>query len=105
MNGQGQSGRTPSSSVFPRAKVAVFVDGCFWHGCPDHYRAPGSNREYWSNKVIKNQRRDEAVDIALREAGWTVVRVWEHDNPRVVARRLAQLVRPEGGRQLATSVG
>ena len=80
--------RRTADMVFSRAKVAVFVDGCFWHGWPDHYRAPGSNREYWSNKVSKNQRRDEAVDSALREAGWTVVRVWEHDNPGVVARRL-----------------
>lgn len=80
--------------VFPRAKVAVFVDGCFWHGCPEHYRAPGSNSEYWAEKISKNKHRDETVDAALRHAGWSVVRAWEHDDPNGVALRLQQLMRP-----------
>lgn len=64
--------------VFTRAKVAVFIDGCFWHLCPDHGRAPGSNQAYWSPKLARNVERDRLYDGALRAAGWTVVRVWEH---------------------------
>jgi DNA mismatch endonuclease (patch repair protein) len=79
--------------VFPRAKVAVFVDGCFWHGCPDHYRAPVRNHEYWAAKIEKNQHRDQVVDATLHNAGWAVVRVWEHEDPRCVAERVAQVVR------------
>jgi DNA mismatch endonuclease (patch repair protein) len=90
--------RQSADLVFPRAKVAVFVDGCFWHGCPDHYRAPASNRDYWSAKINKNQRRDAAIDAALRHAGWTAVRVWEHDEATAVALHVAQLVRRRSSR-------
>ncbi len=64
--------------VFTRWKVAVFVDGCFWHGCPDHQHVPKSNREYWVPKLAANVERDRRVDAALADAGWIVVRVWEH---------------------------
>jgi DNA mismatch endonuclease, patch repair protein len=85
--------RHTADMVFSRAKVAVFIDGCFWHGCPHHYRAPASNQGYWSTKVINNQCRDEAVDSALSQVGWIVVRVWEHDDPETVAHQIAQLVK------------
>lgn len=64
--------------AFPGPQVAVFVDGCFWHGCPEHYTAPESNEEFWANKLERNLARDERVDEELAEMGWTVVRVWEH---------------------------
>ncbi|WP_241153785.1 very short patch repair endonuclease [Nocardioides pantholopis] len=64
--------------VFTRAKVAVFVDGCFWHCCPDHGRPPTQNTGYWGPKLARNVERDRLYDSALREAGWSLVRVWEH---------------------------
>ncbi|HQL96452.1 MAG TPA: very short patch repair endonuclease [Candidatus Hydrogenedentes bacterium] len=64
--------------VFRRERVAVFVDGCFWHGCPKCYRRPKSNRKFWDAKAARNRARDAEVTRALRRAGWTVVRIWEH---------------------------
>ncbi|MFE9190596.1 very short patch repair endonuclease [Micromonospora sp. NPDC007208] len=64
--------------VFTRRKVAVFVDGCFWHGCLQHGRMPSDPSGYWHEKLERNKARDTAVNQALRAAGWTVVRVWEH---------------------------
>src|SRR6266567_6808620 len=77
--------------AFPRERLALFVDGCFWHGCPFHCRRPASNRGYWLPKILRNQKRDGAVRKGLREAGWRVLRVWEHELrfPRRVARRIA----------------
>jgi DNA mismatch endonuclease (patch repair protein) len=85
--------------VFDRARLAVFVDGCFWHGCPRCHRAPGSNRDYWTQKVDRNRKRDRKVACALRAAGWTVLRVWEHDLAEAaaaVAKRIAARVEPRG---------
>ncbi len=64
--------------VFTRAKVAVFVDGCYWHSCPLHGTKPSTNADYWGPKLARNVERDRAHDDALRRAGWKVVRVWEH---------------------------
>lgn len=64
--------------VFTRDRVAVFIDGCFWHGCPDHGRLPRANGGYWGPKFERNAARDARVNSALRNHGWTVVRVWEH---------------------------
>ncbi|WP_336921487.1 very short patch repair endonuclease [Aquipuribacter sp. SD81] len=64
--------------VFTRRRVAVFVDGCFWHSCPIHGRAPTTNQSYWGPKLARTAVRDRAADEALGGAGWTVVRVWEH---------------------------
>ncbi len=65
--------------VFTRARVAVFVDGCYWHGCPDHGRRDGGiNETYWGPKIARNVERDRIHDAALAAAGWTVVRIWEH---------------------------
>ncbi|MGW0779806.1 very short patch repair endonuclease [Streptomyces sp. NPDC002913] len=74
--------------VFTRAKIAVFVDGCFWHCCPDHGRQPGVNGSYWGPKLERNVQRDRTTDIALRAAGWTVIRVWEHENPEKATERI-----------------
>lgn len=65
--------------VFGRARVVVFVDGCFWHGCPDHGTQPQTNAAYWRAKIALNQARDARQTRALEDAGWTVVRVWEHE--------------------------
>jgi len=63
--------------VFPAFRIAVFIDGCFWHGCPRCYRAPKSSRKYWSTKVERNKRRDKIVARSLRHSGWTVLRIRE----------------------------
>lgn len=64
--------------VFRAARVAVFIDGCFWHGCPAHYTPPKTNRDFWAGKVAANRERDCETDELLAEAGWTVIRLWEH---------------------------
>ncbi|RKN40372.1 very short patch repair endonuclease [Streptomyces hoynatensis] len=78
--------------LFTRAKVAVFVDGCFWHCCPEHGRQPGVNAGYWGPKLERNVARDRAADEALRAAGWTVVRVWEHEPRDEAAARIIATV-------------
>lgn len=65
--------------VFVRAKVAIFVDGCFWHGCPLHGTRPASNAIFWAEKIKRNQQRDQQVDSKLSAAGWRVLRLWEHE--------------------------
>ena len=65
--------------VFPRNRVAVFVDGCFWHGCQWHCRMPKSRQDFWKRKIARNKVRDREVGRALRKRGWRVVRVWEHE--------------------------
>lgn len=64
--------------VFTRRKVAVFVDGCFWHACPMHFSPPRKNPDYWGPKITRNIERDQRYNEALRSEGWTVVRIWEH---------------------------
>ena len=82
--------------VFPTERVAVFVDGCFWHGCPRHYNAPASHAAFWRRKLVANRTRDRLVTLTLTQAGWTVVRVWEHalkgDGGRVAARVMRVLM-------------
>jgi DNA mismatch endonuclease (patch repair protein) len=78
--------------VFPRRKLALFVDGCFWHGCPQHGELPASNREFWSDKLERNRRRDAAQTRALEAAGWTVLRAWEHEPIEAVVERVVALV-------------
>ena len=65
--------------AFPGRRIAVFIDGCFWHGCPDHYVRPRSRGEFWARKLRENVDRDRCQTLALEEAGWVVVRLWEHD--------------------------
>ena len=84
--------------MFPREKVAVFVDGCFWHGCPEHYRPPGDNAGFWADKVRRNRDRDSRVDVILALRGWRVVHLWEHDlrrDPAGCAGRVSQSLRRE----------
>jgi DNA mismatch endonuclease (patch repair protein) len=65
--------------VFPKLKLAIFTDGCFWHSCPKHATRPKSNREYWDRKLAGNKLRDRLVTRTLRLAGWRVVRIWQHE--------------------------
>jgi DNA mismatch endonuclease (patch repair protein) len=73
--------RTRADLVFPRARVAVFVDGCFWHFCEKHANLPKANAELWREKLLANRQRDARHDEVLRAEGWKVVRVWEHEDP------------------------
>lgn len=75
--------------VFTRARLAVFIDGCFWHACPLHGTEPKANTNYWRPKLRRNVERDRAVDAALEFAGWRLVRAWEHEHPADVAARVA----------------
>ena len=74
--------------AFPRARVAVFVDGCFWHCCPEHGTTPQSNTRYWGPKLARNVERDHEVDDRLADAGWAVIRVWEHEDHEAAAARV-----------------
>lgn len=87
--------------VFVRPKVAVFVDGCFWHGCTEHHTVAQTNARYWADKVRRNRERDAETNRALDEAGWKVIRVWEHESPEAAAHRviLAVQSRRPGPRQ------
>jgi DNA mismatch endonuclease (patch repair protein) len=76
--------------VFHEQRVCVFVDGCFWHGCPACYRRPASNRAYWDAKAQRNRTRDRRVNRELRKAGWRVLRIWEHE---LAAENEARLLR------------
>jgi len=79
--------------VFPTARVAVFIDGCFWHRCPEHGVRPRTNSEYWDAKIARNVARDRRNNAELEAAGWTVMRVWEHESPEEAADLISQLVR------------
>ncbi len=79
--------------LFRRARVAVEVRGCFWHGCPEHARLPAAHREYWEAKVARNRARDEETERLLAEAGWALMVVWEHDPVRQSADLIEALVR------------
>lgn len=80
--------RTRVDIAFRAKRVAVMVDGCFWHVCPRHGTRPKSNEAYWGPKLQRNVERDARVNAALTEAGWTVVRVWEHEDPTQAAYRI-----------------
>lgn len=75
--------------AFTRRRLAVFVDGCFWHGCPEHGTSPQSNSEWWRQKLLANKRRDDDTDRILRDQGWTVMRVWEHEAVESAVTRIA----------------
>jgi DNA mismatch endonuclease Vsr len=85
--------RRRADVVFPRERVAVFVDGCFWHGCPEHYRPSTKNTTFWEEKLVTNRSRDAQTNEALATAGWTVIRVWEHEDVSGAADRIETAVR------------
>lgn len=80
----GQRRRT-IDIAFPRARLAVYIDGCFWHGCPAHGTSPKANPTWWAAKIAANRARDVAATAQLEELGWTVARFWEHQPPEEVA--------------------
>jgi DNA mismatch endonuclease (patch repair protein) len=85
--------RRTADLVFPTAKVAVFLDGCFWHGCPEHHTVASANAKFWADKVSGNRARDRDTDARLDAEGWVSVRVWEHEDPVAAARRVEDVVR------------
>ncbi|MBK5994178.1 very short patch repair endonuclease [Streptomyces microflavus] len=85
--------RRTADLVFRPAKVAVFIDGCYWHGCPEHYVSPRTNPGYWSDKVARNMARDRDTDRRLQEAGWLVMRFWEHQDSDTCALTIVKTVR------------
>ena len=84
--------RRRADIVFGSARLAVYVDGCFWHGCPIHGTSPRANSDYWGPKLRRNRERDAETDRLLAAAGWTVLRAWEHEEPEDVAARVEQSV-------------
>jgi DNA mismatch endonuclease, patch repair protein len=84
--------RRTADIAFPRLQIAVFIDGCFWHACPEHGTWPKANAEWWRTKLEANQRRDRDTDGRLAEAGWLSVRIWEHEEPEYAAGRVQHRV-------------
>ncbi|MFE4870697.1 very short patch repair endonuclease [Streptomyces sp. NPDC056682] len=84
--------RRTADMVFRPTKLAVFIDGCYWHGCPEHYVPPRTNSGYWSEKVARNMARDRDTDEQLRAAGWTVLRFWEHTPPDACAITIVAMI-------------
>lgn len=78
--------------AFPRLRLAVFIDGCFWHACPQHGTKPEANKAWWGIKLINNVNRDRDTDRILEEAGWRALRYWEHEDPREIARSVVDMV-------------
>jgi DNA mismatch endonuclease (patch repair protein) len=87
--------RRRADIVFPRRRVAVFIDGCFWHACPHHGTRSKSNAAYWADKLEANERRDRDTTERLVEEGWTVLRFWEHESVNLVVDCIELSVRPE----------
>lgn len=85
-------GRRRADIVFTRRRIAVFIDGCYWHGCPEHATHPKRNADYWGPKLAGNIVRDRETDELLRKAGWLVLRYWEHETPRAVAGAIEEAV-------------
>src|SRR4051812_32527509 len=84
--------RRRADIVFGPARVAVYVDGCFWHGCPEHGTRPAANRGWWQAKLDGNRARDADTDNRLAASGWEAVRVWEHEDPQAAAARIQALL-------------
>jgi DNA mismatch endonuclease, patch repair protein len=85
--------RRTADVIFTRAKVAVFLDGCFWHGCPEYHTVAITNADYWAEKVRHNRRHDVETDELLTRSGWQVIRIWEHEDAATAAERVAKAVR------------
>ncbi len=84
--------RLTADLVFLPEKLSVFIGGCFWHGCPNHFRPPLTNSAWWEEKVSETVRRDRRQSVTLNDAGWSVVRVWEHEDPSDAADRIVAAI-------------
>jgi len=87
-----KSVRRKADIAFIGPRVAVFIDGCFWHGCPIHGTWPKANAEFWRDKIISNQKRDADTNIRFERAGWKVIRIWEHEEPGEAAKKITKAV-------------
>ena len=85
--------RTRADLAWRGLKLAVFIDGCFWHGCPEHATRPAANRDWWAQKLDSNMARDRRTDDTLRRRGWIVRRFWEHQSPEEIADELIEEIR------------
>lgn len=97
--------RVTGDIVFTRLRIAVFIDGCYWHGCPKHYVEPKANAEYWRPKIAANVARDSEVSIELEAAGWHVMRFWEHVEARTVADSVSAAVHHRRNEAIRNSGG
>lgn len=95
--------RRVADIAFPRLKIAIFVDGCFWHGCPDHATWPKQNAEFWRQKIEANRLRDLDTNERLRDIGWEVLRVWAHESPPDAARNVFNVVETRRHRKQMTT--
>ncbi|MGY1709109.1 very short patch repair endonuclease [Geodermatophilus sp. SYSU D00758] len=102
----GQRRRT-IDIAFVGARLAVYIDGCFWHGCPEHQHMPKANAGWWVQKMAMNQARDAAATAQLQDLGWTVMRFWEHEAPEDVVSAIAAHLesRPAPGRRSTSRIG
>lgn len=89
--------RRRADIAFTKSRVIVFIDGCFWHRCPQHYVAPRSNEAFWDDKIKENVTRDQTTTSALEQAGWRVMRFWEHEDPSSVAAVIRSVVEGRNG--------
>lgn len=89
--------RRRADLAFVTARIVVFVDGCFWHGCPRHGTWPKAHARWWRDKINANMRRDTDTDRKLRASGWVVVRMWSHEDPALTARKVARIVKARTG--------
>lgn len=85
--------RRTADLLFTRARVAVLIDGCYWHGCPKHFKMPSTNRDYWEGKIGRNRLRDIETTALLEGRGWSVLRFWEHEAPTSIAASIVDVVR------------
>jgi DNA mismatch endonuclease (patch repair protein) len=91
--------RRTADLVIRNKRIAVFVDGCYWHGCPKHFVLPRTNRKYWADKIAVNRRRDADTDEKLANEGWRVIRFWEHEPPGAAAAQIVEAAKaPESPR-------
>lgn len=88
--------RRTADLVFTRARIAVFIDGCYWHGCPEHYIEPKRNVDYWRPKIERNRERDAETTAELTSRGWQVLRFWSHEDPLAVAEEIRAAVNAPG---------
>ncbi|GKT14973.1 very short patch repair endonuclease [Acidovorax sp. SUPP2522] len=95
--------RRVADVAFPGRKIAVFVDGCFWHGCPQHATWPKNNADFWRQKIEANRRRDVDTTARLEANGWTVLRFWSHESPNEAAKAVARVVAQVDATRLASS--
>lgn len=84
--------RRTADILFPRVRIAIMIDGCFWHGCPEHYRPASTRSSFWAAKVETNRARDLDTNLRFGEAGWVVLRFWEHETPMAVADHIADAI-------------